>query len=91
MESQIFFSLESRNLGILESWEHGIPEAGNLGKPESRNPLAVFWIPCRIVVLVNGVFAENWSEISRFVLFLDKKTSKKQDVPIIKNRYVLQK
>ena len=45
----------------------------------------------KMVVLLYWLFPENWSEISRFVLFLDKKRSKKQDVSIIKNRYVLQK
>ena len=42
----------------------------------------------KIVVLLYGLFPENCSEISRFVLFVDKETSKNQDVPIIKNRYV---
>ena len=31
----------------------------------------------KLVALVQGVFAENWSEISPFVLFLDKKQLKK--------------
>ena len=32
----------------------------------------------KIIALVQGVFAENWSEISPFALFLDKKTAKKR-------------
>ena len=34
----------------------------------------------KIVALVQGVFAENWSQISPSVLFLDKKKLKKDYV-----------
>ena len=45
----------------------------------------------KIVVLLYGFFPENWSEVTRFILFLDKKRLKKHDVSIIKYRYVLEK
>ena len=38
-----------------------------------------------------GVFAENWSEISHFVLFLDKKQLKKDYVPGREKRYIFSK
>ena len=45
----------------------------------------------KIVVLVQGVFAENSSEISPFVLFLDKKQLKKEYVLGRKKRYFFSK
>ena len=67
VESQIFFFSgipESRNPGILGTWNHGIPESGNLGNPESRNPLAVFWIPCRITKLLSFGYQRKWSKVN---------------------------
>merc|ERR1712030_192666 len=45
----------------------------------------------KTVVLVQGVFAENWSEVSPFVLFLDKKQLKKDYVLGTKKRYIFSK
>ena len=42
----------------------------------------------KIVALVQGVFAENWSEISPFGLFLDKKQQKNDYVLGGKKRYI---
>ena len=45
----------------------------------------------KLVALVQGVFAEKWSEISPFVLFLDKKQLKKDYVLGTKKRYIFSK
>ena len=67
LESQIFFFSgipDSRIPGILGTWNNGIPQSGNLGNPESRNPLAVFWIPCRITKLLSFGYQIKWSKVN---------------------------
>ena len=55
---------DSRIPGILGTWNNGIPQSGNLGNPESRNPLAVFWIPCRITKLLSFGYQRKWSKVN---------------------------
>ena len=63
---ELFFSgiPESQNPGILESWEHGIMESRNRGILETQNPLAVFWIPCRITKLLSFGYQRKWSKVN---------------------------
>ena len=70
VESATFFSGISWNprvfffSGIAESWIPGILASWKPGVPESRNPVAVFWNPCRIPKLISFGYQIKWSKVN---------------------------